>query len=41
VNVIDSVIKGFEAFYATPFGAGVGFLSLIWIVVDIVKKATK
>ena len=41
MEVVNGLIHGFEMFYATPFGAGVGFLSLVWILVDIVKKATK
>lgn len=41
MDFVNGLISGFEQFYATSFGAGVGFLSLIWIAVDIIKKATK
>lgn len=35
---MDPIIHGFESFYATPFGAGVGFVTLVWLAIDIVKK---
>jgi hypothetical protein len=38
MEIVNSIIHGFEEFYATPFGAGVGFVTLVWLIIDIVKK---
>ena len=35
---MNGIIQGWENFSATPFGAGVFFVCLVWLLIDIVIK---